>query len=410
MSKHTRAVSSPVDPLEFWADLAEVLGHDRGEVNPASLVTEVSNRLVARSPVDAEQQVREIALKAALEVWDRVYHFDLSWREKPTRHEIQDIIYKYITTALQSPVAARAEIGVSAAIDLLDRWLKDDPSVDNDPSLDRLLHTINENSLSDRDIPTPSVAATQVAREDIVVEARELLATGAVQLPLRVEGWHKSLTDGGHYIRQATGRILATVEFVPVETETGRPALDGNAPARAVVALLNAVPALCATVRELEARIAESDAHSKVLRDRLVVADGVYTPEGEYTVLARNAINRATVELREQLAAAEQERDRLRDWQCIACGAILSADMVDSLSGHSRTDADERGEPVAVHCGPCEPVEAITFRTRAINLCREKAAEWLARLPNSDDETFKYHYQTRADAATELATQLETLK
>jgi Lar family restriction alleviation protein len=56
---NTRAIPSPVDPLEFWADLAEVLGHDRGEVNPASLVTEVSNRLVTRSPVDAEQQARE---------------------------------------------------------------------------------------------------------------------------------------------------------------------------------------------------------------------------------------------------------------------------------------------------------------------------------------------------------------
>jgi hypothetical protein len=56
--EYTRAISTPVDPLEFWADLAEVLGHDRGEVNPASLVTEVSNRLVARS-VDVERQVRE---------------------------------------------------------------------------------------------------------------------------------------------------------------------------------------------------------------------------------------------------------------------------------------------------------------------------------------------------------------
>jgi hypothetical protein len=67
MSKHTRAIPSPVDPLEFWADLAEVLGHDRGEVNPASLVTEVSNRLVTRSPVDVEQQVREVTWKAAID-------------------------------------------------------------------------------------------------------------------------------------------------------------------------------------------------------------------------------------------------------------------------------------------------------------------------------------------------------
>jgi hypothetical protein len=83
------------------------------------------------------------------------------------------------------------------------------------------------------------------SESNLVAETRKLLASGALQLPLRVEGWHKSLSDGGHYIRHATGRILATVEFVPVENETGRPALDGNAPARALVTILNAVPVLC---------------------------------------------------------------------------------------------------------------------------------------------------------------------
>jgi hypothetical protein len=61
----------------------------------------------------------------------------------------------------------------------------------------------------------------------------------------------------------------------------------------------------------------------------------------------------------------------------------------------------------------CDEVEALRrreFRTRAVNLCREKAEEWKARIPNSDDETFKYHYQTRADAATELADLLEQQK
>ena len=35
-------------------------------------------------------------------------------------------------------------------------------------------------------------------------------------------------------------------------------------------------------------------------------------------------------------------------------------------------------------------------------LIERKRDEWLSRLPNSDDPTFKRHYQTRADAATEL--------
>lgn len=87
--------------------------------------------------------------------------------------------------------------------------------------------------------------------KDLVAEARELLASGVLLLPLRVEGWHKSLTDGGWFVRHSTGRILATVEFVPVEIETGRPALNGNAPARTIVALLNAVPALCDEVERL---------------------------------------------------------------------------------------------------------------------------------------------------------------
>lgn len=87
--------------------------------------------------------------------------------------------------------------------------------------------------------------------KDLVEEARALLGSGALLLPLRVEGWHKSLTDGGWFVRHSTGRTLATVEFVPVEIETGRPALNGNAPARVLVALLNAMPALCDEVDQL---------------------------------------------------------------------------------------------------------------------------------------------------------------
>lgn len=88
-------------------------------------------------------------------------------------------------------------------------------------------------------------------QRDLVKEARELLGRGSVQLPLRVEGWHMSLSSGGWHIKNASGHILMTVGFVPVEIETGKPAMDGNAPARDVVALLNAIPTLCDEVDRL---------------------------------------------------------------------------------------------------------------------------------------------------------------
>lgn len=86
---------------------------------------------------------------------------------------------------------------------------------------------------------------------DPVKRARELIASGAVLLPLRVEGWHMSLSSSGWYIKNDAGHIFMTVSFVLAEIEAGKPALDGNAPARAVVALLNAVPALCNEVERL---------------------------------------------------------------------------------------------------------------------------------------------------------------
>jgi hypothetical protein len=86
---------------------------------------------------------------------------------------------------------------------------------------------------------------------------KELLGNGSVILPLRVEGWHKSLTDGGWFIRNALGRTLMTVEFVEAEKDSGRPALHGNAPARTIVGLLNAVPDL---ITELERLQGENEA------------------------------------------------------------------------------------------------------------------------------------------------------
>jgi hypothetical protein len=42
------------------------------------------------------------------------------------------------------------------------------------------------------------------------------------------------------------------------------------------------------------------------------------------------------------------------DFQCTACGDLLAADEVDSLLGHCGTESDANGDPVQVHCGPCE--------------------------------------------------------
>lgn len=89
------------------------------------------------------------------------------------------------------------------------------------------------------------------SKNDVVKEAREMLASGALILPLRVEGWHMSLSSGGWHIKNASDRIVMTVAFVPVELETGKPALEGNAPARHTAALLNSVPALCDELEEL---------------------------------------------------------------------------------------------------------------------------------------------------------------
>lgn len=99
-------------------------------------------------------------------------------------------------------------------------------------------------------MPTPD---EQILTDEQIAEIEAQVGSGSLLLPLRVEGWHKSLTDGGWHIKNASGRIVMTVSFVPIELETGKPALDGNAPARHTAALLNAIPALCATVKQLRA-------------------------------------------------------------------------------------------------------------------------------------------------------------
>lgn len=48
--------------------------------------------------------------------------------------------------------------------------------------------------------------------------------------------------------------------------------------------------------------------------------------------------------------------DEVEYWQCASCHGLLSVDMVDNLGNHRRIDEGPQGEPVVVHCGPCEPV------------------------------------------------------
>lgn len=159
---------------------------------------------------------------------------------------------------------------------------------------------------------------TTTLSEEQIAEAQQLVNGGALLLPLRVEGWHKSLTDGGWFIRHSTGRTLATVEFVPVEVETGIPALDGNAPARTMVALLNLVPALCQTVRALQAeneiQQKQYNALDEDFREQVVELD----------------------DLQARLSEVEKERDTLRDSASIVA---FHAHQIDGQIAESLTNA-----------------------------------------------------------------------
>lgn len=58
-------------------------------------------------------------------------------------------------------------------------------------------------------------------------------------LPVRIEGWHKSLSCGGWYLKDANDRIIFEVAFDADEETTGRPINGGNPTARAVVESIN---------------------------------------------------------------------------------------------------------------------------------------------------------------------------
>lgn len=109
--------------------------------------------------------------------------------------------------------------------------------------------------------------------------------------------------------------ILNESEVAELESQSQKSSLDYAE----VDAVLRRVPALCQTVRALRARLEESEAHNRVLNERLVVADGVYNARGEYTLHAQTAISRATSELHGQLAAAIQENKSIRELGEYAC-------------------------------------------------------------------------------------------
>lgn len=54
---------------------------------------------------ERETWARTTAIRASVEVWDRIFNFDLSQQEKPTRTQIQDIIYKYLSEHHDTPAA-----------------------------------------------------------------------------------------------------------------------------------------------------------------------------------------------------------------------------------------------------------------------------------------------------------------
>jgi hypothetical protein len=120
---------------------------------------------------------------------------------------------------------------------------------------------------SEKTVRLSSLRWEQSSPKDFVSEARELLRTEPLLLPLRIEGWHKSLSDGGWFIKDASGRTLMTLEFTDVENRLGRPAEYGNARARGVVALLNASVALCDQVETQAASITEFQSEQKVMKE-----------------------------------------------------------------------------------------------------------------------------------------------
>ena len=64
---------------------------------------------------------------------------------------------------------------------------------------------------------------------------------GEFNLPLRIEGWHSSLTESGWYIRNSLDQIVATVHFEKGEEPTRKSINAGNALARALVDAMNRV-------------------------------------------------------------------------------------------------------------------------------------------------------------------------
>jgi hypothetical protein len=79
---------------------------------------------------------------------------------------------------------------------------------------------------------------------------------------------------------------------------------------------------------------------------------------------------------------------------------------------HQLSIAEALVERLAKRCFELR-AELTTARADAIKECVDKIGEvrnqWLARLPNSDDPTFKHHYQVCADAGAVITTALKFL-
>lgn len=96
-----------LDPLEFWCDLAEVLGHPRPtKVNPASLVAEVNERLAATPPITPSAA----AMRAAKDVVNEILNVPRFVRNpEDTIIEIENKMAAIITRRLAATPNSDAE-------------------------------------------------------------------------------------------------------------------------------------------------------------------------------------------------------------------------------------------------------------------------------------------------------------
>jgi hypothetical protein len=181
-----------------------------------------------------------------------------------------------------------------------------------------------------------------------------------------------------------TNKLLTLAEVGEIEGRRLR-VIDKANPSKLAEAALTIhedIPALCATVRELAAERLEVQRilAATALEDPTEDDDPPYSSaelvEGVcFLTRMKDAARARTKALRNQLAAAERERDGLRE----ELGRIKTVEFPDRVEKVRLANVE-------------------SFRTRAINLCREKAA------------THKLCHPLKAQGFSEAADALETLK